>query len=118
MRTYRLEMIVSLFLIVATLAVFWQVSNHEFLNFDDDTYITENPHVQTGLTKEGIVWAFTTTHANFWHPLTWLSYMVDCELFALKSGMHHLSNLLLHTANSILLFLVFRWMTGALWCSA
>jgi tetratricopeptide (TPR) repeat protein len=118
MRTYRLEIIVCLFLIVATLAVFWQLSNHEFVDFDDDTYVSENSHVQTGLTKEGIVWAFTTTHANFWHPLTWLSYMLDCQLFGLDPGMHHLSNLLLHMANSILLFLVFRRMTGALWCSA
>ena len=112
------QVIVSLVIIAATLPVFWQVTQHDFLNFDDNTYVTENPQVQAGLTKKGIIWAFTTTYANFWHPLTWLSYMVDCQLFGLKPGMHHLSNLLLHTANTVLLFLVLTKMTGALWRSA
>jgi tetratricopeptide (TPR) repeat protein len=117
MESLRRQMLVCLFLIVATLVVFWQVSNHDFLNFDDNTYVTENQRVQAGFTGEGIIWAFTTTHANFWHPLTWLSYMLDCQLFGLEAGLHHLSNLLLHVANSILVFLVFSRMTGALWRS-
>ena len=118
MKSHRLKIVVSLFLIVATLTVFWQVCNHEFVSYDDDTYVTKNPHVQAGLSTESIVWAFTTTYANFWHPLTWLSHMLDCQLFGLSPGMHHLSSLLLHMANSILVFLVFMRMSGVLWCSA
>jgi tetratricopeptide (TPR) repeat protein len=101
-----------------TLATFWQVSDYDFINFDDDEYVTENPHVKAGLTHSGIVWAFTKFHSNNWHPVTWISHMTDCHLFGLNPGMHHLSNVLIHTANSILLFLLFRWMTGNLWASA
>lgn len=82
---------VSLLLILANLVVYWQVRNHDFLNFDDNTYLTENPHVQAGLTWEGLVWAFSTTYANFWHPLTWLSYMLDYQIYGLKPG-GYLSN--------------------------
>ena len=108
MRLYRREIIICLFLIAATLSVFGQVQNHDFVNFDDNTYVTENPHVQRGLNPTTILWAFTTTYANFWHPLTWLSHMLDCQLFGLNPGMHHLSNLILHIINTILLLLVFR----------
>lgn len=118
MRSRRLELIICLFLIVATLAIYWQAGNHEFVSYDDPTYVTENRFVQKGLTLESISWAFTATHASNWHPLTWLSHMLDCQLFGLNPGMHHLTSLLLHIASSILLFLVFRRMTGALWCSA
>lgn len=118
MRLYRREIIVCLFLIAATLSVFWQVQNHDFVNYDDNTYVTENSHVQAGLGPRNIIWAFTTTYANFWHPLTWLSHMLDCRLFGLNPGMHHLSSLILHIINSILLFLIFRAMTGSVWRSA
>jgi Flp pilus assembly protein TadD len=113
-----LELLVCLFLAVTTLAVFWQLTNCGFVFIDDPVYVTNNPHVQAGLRGEGILWALTTTHADFWHPLTWLSYMLDCQLFGLRAGMFHLTNLLFHVATSILLFLVFRRMTGALWPSA
>jgi tetratricopeptide (TPR) repeat protein len=103
---------------VATFAAFWPVNGHEFINYDDDKYVTENPHVRAGLTGKGIKWAFTTIHANFWHPLTWLSHMLDCQVFGMNAGRHHLSNLLLHAANTVLLFLVLGRMSGALWRSA
>jgi hypothetical protein len=97
-------------LAIATLAVFWQVQNNDFVNFDDGKYVTENRHVQDGLTRDGFVWAFTTTHANFWHPLTWLSHMLDCQLYGLNPRGHHFTNLLLHLANTMLLFLVLQRM--------
>jgi Flp pilus assembly protein TadD len=118
MRRRRLQLLVCLFLIVPTVAVYWQIRSHDFLNYDDDSYVTENRHVQGGLTWKGITWAFTTTHASNWHPLTWLSHMLDCQLYGLNPKGHHLTNLLLHIANTLLLFLVLKRMTGALWRSA
>ena len=110
--------VVILFLTIATVAVFWQVRNYEFIILDDGKYVTENSHVQDGLTWESLVWAFTTTHANFWHPLTWISHMLDCQLYGLDPGGHHFTNLLIHIANTLLLFLVLERMTGAIWPSA
>jgi len=118
MRSYRRELLICTFLIVATLAVYWQVTDHGFVSYDDNVYVTENPNVRGGFSGENVIWAFTEFHAGNWHPLTWLSHMLDCELFGLKAGMHHLTNLLFHIANSILLFFVFRRMTGAIWQSA
>jgi len=114
----RHDVLVCLFLIMATLAVYWQVQNHDFVNFDDNEYVYDNHHVRNGLTLEGISWAFTATHAGNWHPLTWLSHMLDCQLYGLNPGRHHLTNLLFHIANTLLLFYVFRKMTGGLWQSA
>lgn len=110
--------LVCLFLILATLAVYWQVQHHDFVNFDDDDYIYDNYQVQKGLTLESIVWAFTTMHASNWHPLTWLSHMLDYQLYGLNPGWHHLTNLLFHIANTLLLFFVFRKMTHRVWQSA
>ncbi len=118
MRLYRREILVCFFLIIATLSVFGQVRSHDFVNYDDNTYVTENSNVQAGLGPKNIVWAFTTTYANFWHPLTWFSHMLDCRLFGLNPGMHHLSSLMFHIINTILLFLVLRAMTGSIWRSA
>ena len=98
--------------------VFGQTLGFGFINFDDNTYITENPMVQKGLTIPGMHWAFTHVWASNWHPLTWLSHMLDCQLYGLNAGGHHLTNVLLHTATVILLFLVLRRMTGHLWRSA
>jgi len=109
----RCDVLVCLFLILTTLAVYWQVRNHEFVIYDDDVYVTENAHVQAGLTREGLRWAFTTTWANNWHPLTWLSHMLDCQLYGLDPSGHHLTNVFLHLANTLLLFLVLKRMTGA-----
>lgn len=106
------------FLAVIVWLVFGQTLRHEFVNFDDTTYVLENPEVTRGLTIEGIVWAFTHVHAANWHPLTWLSHMLDAQFYGLNPSGHHLTNVLLHTATAILLFLVLRQMTGALWRSA
>jgi tetratricopeptide (TPR) repeat protein len=100
------------------LLVFWQVGGHSFINYDDGQYIWENPHVQGGLSKESVSWAFTTFYAVNWHPLTWLSHMTDVQLFGLDAGWHHRMNVLFHLANTLLLFLVLWRMTGGLWRSA
>jgi len=114
----RLDFLVCLFLIIATFSVYCQVKNYEFVNLDDQVYITENFHVQGDLSFEGFIWAFSTIHAANWHPLTWLSHMLDVQLYGMKAGGHHLTNLLFHISNTLLLFIVFRRMTGALWRSA
>src|SRR5438477_7498151 len=84
-------------LTVLTLAVFWPVRHFEFINYDDPEYVTQNPFVQRGLTTDGIAWAFRTNYASNWHPLTWFSHMLDCRIFGMNAGGHHLTNLLLHT---------------------
>jgi len=109
---------VPLFLVLVTAAVFWQVTGHDFVSFDDDEYVYDNAHVRRGLTADNVVWAFTTTHAHNWHPLTWISHMADVGLFGLDARRHHLVSLLFHLANAVLLFLVLKRMTGALWRSA
>ena len=106
----RRILLICIFLTLAVIAIYWQVNNHDFINFDDYEYMTENRHVQTGLTYGNITWAFTTFHAGNWHPLTWISHMLDCQLFGLKPGPHHLVNLLFHIANSLLLFFIFHRM--------
>lgn len=100
-----------------TFAIYWQVHEHGFC-YDDDIYITINKHVQSGLTWQSVKWAFTTSSASNWHPLTWLSHMADYELFGLNSGGHHIVNVLFHLANTVLLFLLLRRMTKACWASA
>ena len=116
-RGHALIFLTSLFLVVATLVAFWQVGSHEFINLDDNEYITENRVVQSGLTLEGLTWAFTATHSANWHPLTWLSHMLDCQLYGLNPGGHHLTNLVFHIASTLLLFFVLKRMTGAPWRS-
>ena len=110
--------LVSLALAVAVVAAFLPVGGHEFVSFDDDAYVTANPEVRGGLAPRGIAWAFTSTRAANWHPLTWLSHMLDVELFGLDAGRHHLTSLGLHLAGTLLLFSVLRAFTGALWRSA
>lgn len=107
-----------LLLCLITISVYWQVGNHDFINFDDPQYVTENSSIQAGFSRESILWAFVTTHAGFWIPLTWLSFMLDFQLYGLNPGGYHLTNLLLHLANTILLFLVLKRMTKARWQSA
>ena len=101
-----------------TLVVFWQVSGHEFVNFDDGRYVYNNTHVKEGLTTDGFIWAFSTIDMHNWHPLTWLSYMLDYELFGLKAGYFHITNLFFHIANTLLLFALLKQLTGAVWRSA
>ena len=108
---------ICLGLAAAAIAVYWPVTHFEFVSFDDPVYVTGNEVVQTGLSLGTMGWAFTTLEAQFWHPLTWLSHMVDWQIYGLKAGGHHLTNLLLHLANTLLLFGVMQRMTGAVWRS-
>jgi protein O-mannosyl-transferase len=101
-------------LVIATLLLYVPVIHHDFIYYDDRGYVTDNVHVRTGLTVNNIVWAFTTFEQYNWHPLTWLSHMLDCQLFGLSSGSHHYVNVLLHAANVLLLFLLLQRATGAL----
>jgi len=109
---------ICLALAAVTLAVFGQTLRYEFVNYDDDAYVYDNPAVTGGLTFRGIGAAFTHRSAENWDPLTTISHMLDCQLYGLKAGGHHLTNVLLHAATAILLFLVLRRMTGAIWRSA
>lgn len=109
---------VCVFLAAITWFVFGQTRAFQFINFDDNEYVFKNAQVARGLTMEGIVWAFTHVYAANWHPLTWLSHMVDAQLYGLNPGGHHLTNVFLHGATAVLLFLLLRNMTGALWRSA
>jgi tetratricopeptide (TPR) repeat protein len=112
------DLLVCLGLVAVTWAVFGQTLAHDFVNFDDHAYVYENPLVIRGLSAEGIIGAFTHTHARNWHPLTTLSHMLDCQLYGLNAGGHHLTNVILHTISVLLLFLVLKQMTGAFWQSA
>jgi len=106
-------------LVGATLALYWPVTGFDFVNLDDQSYIVRNPHVTGGLTRQGLVWAFTSAgYESNWHPLAWLSHMVDVELFGVRPGLHHLTNLALHAANAALLFGLLLRMTSAFWKSA
>jgi len=113
-------MAVCLLLVAATVISFWQVSQHQFVNYDDNLYVTDNPHIQAGVTWPGLKWAFGQLQGEgtYWHPLTWVSHMVDCGLFGLRPAGHHLMNLLFHALNAVLVFLVFYRMTKAFWRSA
>ncbi|HLX96126.1 MAG TPA: tetratricopeptide repeat protein [Verrucomicrobiae bacterium] len=105
-------------LALITLVVYLPVRSHDFVYYDDQDYLTNNPIVQNGLTWSGIKWAFTTWHASNWHPLTWLSHMLDCQLFGLNPGPQHLVNVLFHSANTVLLFILLLVLTNDLWPSA
>ena len=115
-----LILLVCAILGTVTFITYREVLNCDFVSYDDDVYVTENPYVKAGLNRQSIVWAFEAPHAGFWHPLTMLSHMLDCELFGLNPYGHHLSSLLLHIANTLLLFWVLKDMTGggAVWKSA
>jgi protein O-mannosyl-transferase len=110
--------LIALLLALTTLLVYLPVTRDGFLNYDDDDYITNNQAVQKGLTFAGIKWAFTGAHAGNWHPVTWLSHMLDCELFGLNPGAHHFVNVLFHAANAVLLFALLLRLTNGLWPSA
>jgi Flp pilus assembly protein TadD len=109
--------IVCVLLALATLLVYLPVGYYGFADYDDRSYITQNPMVQAGLTWKGVKWAFTTAHASNWHPLTWLSHMLDCQLFGLSAGGPHLVNVLFHTLNAVLLFVLLLRLTSAFWQS-
>jgi protein O-mannosyl-transferase len=109
--------LICLALGLVTLALYLSALSHDFLGYDDQQYVSENAQVLAGLTGHGVVWAFGR-HAGNWHPLAWLSHMLDCQVYGLKPAGHHLTNVLLHVANTLLLFLILNRMTGALWRSA
>jgi protein O-mannosyl-transferase len=105
-------------LALVTSVVFLPALRNNFVNFDDNTYVYENPKVVAGLTLSGVTWAFSHFHANNWHPLTWLSHMLDCQLYRLNAGGHHFTSLFLHVVVAILLFIVLQKMTAAVWRAA
>jgi len=105
-------------LAAVTLAVYLQTVNHLFIQIDDDVYVTSNPHVTTGITIKNIAWAFASVEATNWHPVTWLSHMMDVQLYGMNPGGHHLTNVLIHTITSVLLLLLLLRLTGALWQSS
>ncbi|MBF0319349.1 MAG: tetratricopeptide repeat protein [Nitrospirae bacterium] len=111
--------VISAALFLLTLGVFSQVRTFDFVNYDDNIFITQNPYVQEGLTKKGVLWAFTTPYTGTAvMPLAWLSHMLDITLYGLSPGGHHITNLLIHALNTVLLFMVLNLMTGAPWVSA
>ena len=109
---------ICLSLAVLTWVVFSQTLWHDFINYDDPRYVYENTKITGGLSISGIAWAFTHIHSLNWHPLTTISHMLDCQLYGLKAGWHHFTNVLLHTLAAMLLFLALQQMTGAVWRSA
>jgi len=115
---YRHVPLLCLLLTAAAVIVFGQVIRCDFTIFDDDVYVTDNMHIRHGVSMEAIRWAFTTGYAANWHPLTWISHMLDIQFFGFIPRWHHLTNLLLHIANTLLLFFVLNRMTQAPWKSA
>jgi len=113
----RPEFIVSIFLVLALLVIYSQTINYDFVLLDDDVYVTNNPHFNQGLRSEGLKQAFSQAHGGFWIPLTWVSYMIDSQLYGMKPGGYHMTNILFHLLNTLLVFTVFRKMTGDLWRS-
>ncbi|MBI3932699.1 MAG: tetratricopeptide repeat protein [Acidobacteria bacterium] len=111
-------LLAAVLLVAATIAVYAPVRGFEFVNYDDYHYVIENPRVATGLSARNLAWAWTAFHAGNWHPLTWISHQVDCALYALEPGGHHLTNLVLHAANAVLLLLALFALTGSVGRSA
>jgi hypothetical protein len=108
------QLVLGLLVAVATVALYYPVNHHQFVSYDDDLYVTNNWHTKYGLSWNGVKWAAAAFYADNWHPLTWLSHALDCQLFFLNSGHHHASNLLLHTMNAVLLYWVLLRATGYL----
>ncbi len=114
----RIAVGVCIFLTLLIWLVFGQTLNHEFINFDDDRYVYQNAEIIKGVTVEGLKWFLTHSHAQLWHPLTTLSHMIDCQIYGLRPGGHHFTNVVLHNIASVLLFLALCRMTGYVWRSA
>ena len=110
---------ISLFLLLFTLGAYWGVQNYPFIELDDTEAIVKNYHLHKGITGEGVKWAFTTTRCySYWMPLTWISFLFDYQLYALEAGGYHLTNLIFHMVNGVLLFLVLYRLSNRLWLSA
>jgi tetratricopeptide (TPR) repeat protein len=114
----RLDLVILLGIAAMTFGIYTQVIGHQFITLDDPTYVQENPMVNRGVTLAGLAWAFTTFHATNWHPLTWISHMIDCQLFGTNAGRHLLVNGLFHLANTLLVFCLLLRTTRARWPSA
>jgi tetratricopeptide (TPR) repeat protein len=114
----RQKFIIYIVLTVVTVAVFWQVNQYDFINLDDPGYVTNSSHIQSGITLDGLRWAFSTRYGDLWNPLVWLSLMFDYQLHGLNAGGYHLTNLILHVMSALLLFWLFSRMTGTIWKSA
>jgi tetratricopeptide (TPR) repeat protein len=112
-----LGVVICVLLVLASLTIYWQTRHYPFINYDDNLYVTENFHIQKGVSLENLKWAIHATHAFNWHPLTWLSHMVDIEIYGLGAGGHHMTNVLFHMANTLLLFVLLKGMTCGLWPS-
>ena len=112
------SLLIGAFLVLITIGLYWPATHFDFTNYDDAQYVTQNRQVLRGFNWQGVQWAFAKAHAANYHPLTWLSHMLDVQLFGLRAGPHHLINICFHAANTLLLFLVLRKLTGALWRSA
>ena len=114
----QLKIGVGLILLVATFFIYSQVQDHNFINFDDDLYITDNLNVQAGLNSESFIWSFTTSHPPYWHPVTWLSHMLDYHFYGSNPKGHYLTNLFLHICSVLIVGIVFFRMTGGFWQSS
>jgi Flp pilus assembly protein TadD len=112
------SVLICLMLALSTSAVYYQAAGFSFVNYDDPEYVQQNPYIKNGITPAVIKWAFTTGYACFWHPVTWLSHALDWQLFGDSPAGHHVVSIILHIANAVLVFLVFKRMTNALWPSA
>lgn len=117
-KSWRTEFVIIVFLIAVAWAVFGQTGSHQFINYDDPLYVYDNPHVRAGLSWHGVGWAFTHVHSQNWHPLTTMSHMLDCQVFGLNPGAHHLVNVVWHTLAAVLLFILLARMTESIWPSA
>ena len=102
----------AVFLVLATIAVYWSATRCDFVTYDDHMYVLDNTHVTTGLTLENVRWAFRSDYAANWHPLTWVSHMLDCQMFGLKSWGHHLTSMLSHACNAALVFVLPQQLTS------
>jgi len=112
MGAYRKGLVAAVLLSALIVIVYWPVQSFDFINYDDPSYIMDNPHVKAGLTKAGFIWAFKDIHTGYWHPLTWFSHMLDCEVFGTKPGGHHWTSLIFHLLNTLLLFRLLVVSTG------
>jgi protein O-mannosyl-transferase len=118
MQNDKAKYIIIVLLLLTMIAVYWPAVSHEFINYDDPAYVTGNAHIRTGFTIENIRWAFTTTLMGNWNPMTWFSHMADIYLYGLDPRGHHLTSVVLHGLNTLLLFIFLNKITGNLWRSA
>ena len=118
LRALRTELCICLALVIAVTAVYWRTTGYDFINLDDNLYVYDNPMVRGGITGTGVAWAFTTYGDNYWSPVTYLSHMLDIDMYGLDAGRHHRTNIIIHALNAVLLFWFLRAATGSKWRSA